>query len=175
MKAYRLTINLTPSDKKTGFGWSEHDEACAARFGVLGFKLEKRVDNKWEEIDRCFGFPPAWEVNDLLEVAEPRDGTRAEWREVAEEEIEVVDSRPDALWQFHAEAQSKPAKLDKKTTMNDDEFDEFLNDATHAVADLWAEVSGQTLTNAKNELYDLNDLLTAFFEGKRPPDSDVSE
>ena len=52
--------------------------------------------------------------------------------------------------------------------MTNEEFDDFLNDATHAVADLWEQASGQTLTNLDSELYDLNDTLEAFFASKRP-------
>lgn len=45
-------------------------------------------------------------------------------------------------------------------------FDEFLDDATHAVRDLWETASaGQKL--GENETYALNDLLTAFFQDKR--------
>jgi len=47
----------------------------------------------------------------------------------------------------------------------DDNFDAFLDDATHKVSELWEDCQGRTLTI--DELYALNDLLTAFFADKR--------
>lgn len=45
-------------------------------------------------------------------------------------------------------------------------FDEFLDDATHAVHDMWTERGGAKLDI--DGLYALNDLLTAFFGDKKP-------
>jgi hypothetical protein len=43
----------------------------------------------------------------------------------------------------------------------EDEMDEFLNEATHQVHDLWKKAGGEELDSDK--LYRLNDLLTDFF------------
>ena len=52
------------------------------------------------------------------------------------------------------------------TPTNDDkEFDEFLDDASHAVADLWKSRGGAELTD--DEKCDVNDLLTEYFRDKR--------
>jgi len=45
--------------------------------------------------------------------------------------------------------------------ITDGEFDDFLDDATHHVADMWSKSSGETLTI--DQLYKLNDLLTQHF------------
>lgn len=50
--------------------------------------------------------------------------------------------------------------------MNNDKFDEFLDDATHDAADRWQKAGGKRLNT--EELYALNDLLTAYFNDKRP-------
>ena len=47
--------------------------------------------------------------------------------------------------------------------MTRDQLDSFLYDATHRVAQMWEERSGQELTT--DELYALNDCLTAHFPG----------
>lgn len=41
---------------------------------------------------------------------------------------------------------------------------EFLDNATHAVKDVWERVSGRKLS--ENELYALNDAIAAFFTDK---------
>ena len=46
-----------------------------------------------------------------------------------------------------------------------EDFDEFLNEATHALRHLWLKYSGNILTT--DETYALNDAVTAFFDGKR--------
>lgn len=48
--------------------------------------------------------------------------------------------------------------------MRTKDFDEFLNDATLAVRELWEKATGQTLD--QDATYALNDLLTAFFRDK---------
>jgi len=48
--------------------------------------------------------------------------------------------------------------------MNDEEKDDFLNDATLSTASQWEAASGNALS--MDEQYELNDLLTAFFQGK---------
>jgi hypothetical protein len=45
--------------------------------------------------------------------------------------------------------------------MNTKQFDTFLDDATHAVRDMWENIGGREL--GENEQYALNDLLTQFF------------
>lgn len=49
---------------------------------------------------------------------------------------------------------------------DEDGFDTFLDDATHAVHDIWQDRHGRPLTI--DELYELNDLLTGYFGDKRP-------
>jgi hypothetical protein len=49
--------------------------------------------------------------------------------------------------------------------LTNNSFDEFLNEATHAVHDLWVKAGGKKLDT--DELYDLNDTLTAFFSSRR--------
>ena len=44
-------------------------------------------------------------------------------------------------------------------------YDTFLNESTHSVKDKWLEHGGKVLST--DELFQLNDLLTAFFDGKR--------
>lgn len=46
--------------------------------------------------------------------------------------------------------------------MSEDDFEEFLNDATQTVAELWATASGQTLVLDPDK-YALNSHLEAFF------------
>ena len=48
------------------------------------------------------------------------------------------------------------------------DFDEFLDDATHAIGNMWHRRGGRPLTS--EELYEINDWLTAYFGGKRPSD-----
>ena len=45
--------------------------------------------------------------------------------------------------------------------MDDQIRDDFLDDATHAVNELWEKVGGERLP--LEDLYSLNDLLTSFF------------
>lgn len=47
----------------------------------------------------------------------------------------------------------------------ENDFDTFLDDATHKVKEMWQGCQGRPLT--MDELYALNDLLTAFFADKR--------
>ena len=49
--------------------------------------------------------------------------------------------------------------------MERNDWDYSLNQATHAVASLWADYADQELLT--NELYALNDCLSAHFCGKR--------
>jgi hypothetical protein len=49
--------------------------------------------------------------------------------------------------------------------MDNERFDGFLDDAAHAVADLWEKNGGERIGD--RELYTLNDLLTQFFGDKR--------
>jgi hypothetical protein len=49
--------------------------------------------------------------------------------------------------------------------MTDEAFDEFLNDATLAVRDIWEKASGDKMR--ETEIYALNDVLTAFFNDKK--------
>jgi len=53
--------------------------------------------------------------------------------------------------------------------MNDDKFDEFLDNATHKVADMWADDYRQN-TLSIEEMYEINDFLTQFFSSKRLPE-----
>jgi hypothetical protein len=48
--------------------------------------------------------------------------------------------------------------------MTNEDEDAFLNEATHAVADKWAQTGGEALTS--EELHRLNDYLTEFFSVK---------
>ena len=50
--------------------------------------------------------------------------------------------------------------------LDGEQFDDFLDDATHLVADHWAFVTRQPLTT--EEKYTLNDVLSAFFAAKDP-------
>lgn len=50
--------------------------------------------------------------------------------------------------------------------MVDNAHDEFLDDATYLVADAWRALTGILLT--LKEIEELNDVLTAFFGGRRP-------
>ncbi len=49
--------------------------------------------------------------------------------------------------------------------MNDNTFDEFLQDATLAVHDMWTKAGGRELTT--DELRQLNDAVTWLFSSKR--------
>ena len=49
--------------------------------------------------------------------------------------------------------------------MNEDTFDDFLDEATHEVEKIWWYNGGKELTT--DELYALNDLLTQFFADKK--------
>lgn len=51
--------------------------------------------------------------------------------------------------------------------MPTDQYDRFLDDATHAVADLW---KGAAPPLDADELMELNDLLDGFFTEKRGDD-----
>lgn len=46
-----------------------------------------------------------------------------------------------------------------------EDFDEFLNEATLQLHGLWIKYGGNTLNS--DEIYALNDAVTAFFDGKR--------
>ena len=46
--------------------------------------------------------------------------------------------------------------------MDGEQFDDFLDDATHAVDDLWEKNGGESMKI--NEKYALKDLLAHFFE-----------
>ena len=47
----------------------------------------------------------------------------------------------------------------------DDGFDQFLDDATHAVHNMWCARGGSEC--GSGELYALNDAITAFFSDKK--------
>lgn len=49
--------------------------------------------------------------------------------------------------------------------MQDDKMDEFLNDATLAVREMW-ESNYPEMPLGENETYALNDVLAAFFHDK---------
>lgn len=49
--------------------------------------------------------------------------------------------------------------------MDEDEFDAFIDGATHAVADLFTRRFGGKILSIE-DLYALNDALTSFFNGK---------
>jgi hypothetical protein len=52
------------------------------------------------------------------------------------------------------------------SVLNDNNaMDNFIDDATHQVADLWVDRGGRSLSNAQKER--LNDLLTGYFGDKR--------
>lgn len=53
-----------------------------------------------------------------------------------------------------------------KTAPVDEQLDDFLDDATHLVADAWAAGGWRPLE--LEQKYELNDLLTAFFSPDRP-------
>lgn len=55
--------------------------------------------------------------------------------------------------------------VNSKNPSAEDDFDAFLDDATHKVREMWEDRHGRPLTI--DELYALNDLLTAFFADKR--------
>ena len=62
---------------------------------------------------------------------------------------------------------TEDAELDLRT--NDDDgkkYDTFLDDASHGVSNLFAKRGGRDLTI--DELYQINDFLTTFFDDKRP-------
>ncbi len=48
--------------------------------------------------------------------------------------------------------------------MTNEMFDHFLDDATHLVADAWAEIADPLTLD---DLYRLNDALTEYFASKR--------
>lgn len=48
--------------------------------------------------------------------------------------------------------------------MEGERLDRFLDDATHAVADLWERRGGLALS--LDDKYALNDALTQFFQGR---------
>jgi hypothetical protein len=74
--------------------------------------------------------------------------------------IVVVDTETlaDAIIGF-----LEPAEPDDPIA-TDKGYDAFLNDATHQVAGMWHDRGGRLLTS--EELYQLYDLLTGFFDGK---------
>lgn len=49
--------------------------------------------------------------------------------------------------------------------MNDESFDDFLQEATLEVSELWEQAGGVELTPTERQ--QLNDLLTGFFYDKR--------
>lgn len=49
--------------------------------------------------------------------------------------------------------------------MNSEQFDRFLQDATLKVHEEWRDAGGRALTI--EELYELNDLLDAFFQARK--------
>lgn len=49
--------------------------------------------------------------------------------------------------------------------ITNDQFDEFLNNVTHDIADAWQDSTGQILSI--EDLYKLNDFLTTFFSPRR--------
>ena len=51
--------------------------------------------------------------------------------------------------------------------MNDEAFDEFLDDMTHHLCDEWERRTGQPVGDLEAK-YGLNDLLTQWFADKRP-------
>lgn len=53
-----------------------------------------------------------------------------------------------------------------KNVNNPSDYDDFLDDATHAVHDMWVERGGKKLDT--DDLYALNDVLTEFFKDKSP-------
>lgn len=53
----------------------------------------------------------------------------------------------------------------KETVTSEDGFDNFLDDATHTVHNLWLSYKGRPLNS--DELYALNDALTAYFSDKK--------
>lgn len=71
---------------------------------------------------------------------------------------ELAEYKPEEIGQTEEESE--------KEVINDDEsFDNFLDDATHAVRGMWEDRGGEKL--GEEETYALNDLLTAFFQDKR--------
>ena len=57
--------------------------------------------------------------------------------------------------------------------MNDDDFDNFLNEAVHAVVAEWEKRNGRTITT--DEKYELNDLLSGYFNDKRETNGEKTE
>jgi hypothetical protein len=49
--------------------------------------------------------------------------------------------------------------------VKEDDFDEFLNEATHTLHTVWMNANGRNLD--MDELYDLNTLIEGFFQDKR--------
>lgn len=64
-----------------------------------------------------------------------------------DEDMEIADEKPDP------------------PITTDDGFDQFLDDATHAVHNMWCARGGSEC--GSGELYALNDAITAFFSGKK--------
>lgn len=61
------------------------------------------------------------------------------------------------------EKDEPPVAVDVKA--NEEHYDNFLDEATHKVADMWSERGGTQLST--DELHSLNDLLTSFFDSRR--------
>jgi hypothetical protein len=57
--------------------------------------------------------------------------------------------------------------------MTDETFDNFLDDATRAVADMWKSAGAPALSVV--ELYEISDWLTQFFADKKPADHPANQ
>jgi len=73
----------------------------------------------------------------------------------------IQDGDPDPLAEY---------KQEEKANVNgsDEDFDRFLDDSTHALKSIWESRQGRELT-MEDDLYALNDVLTAFFSDRRAP------
>jgi hypothetical protein len=72
----------------------------------------------------------------------------------------------DALIQSLKNVLAASQPIDRaENIMNQKELDDFLDNATHAVANLYCKTSGEQLQ--EKELYALNDLITEFFQRRK--------
>lgn len=81
-------------------------------------------------------------------IETPADLTKAELNHVAED--------------LNIEAEALKVDTNISTVEG---YDEFLDDITHTIHAVWTERGGRELSN--DEMYALNDLLTAFFDSKK--------
>lgn len=95
-------------------------------------------------------------VSEAIEWTEPGSNTVTDLKNVEWNCVQLENPYPEL---------KDRDVLNKDVLNKDDDFDEFLDDATHMITDMWNDRGGQLM--GINEKYALNDLLTQFFGNKR--------